>query len=393
MLDLNTSEVTVFLSGFAGPIEPINVELLEMIVGERGKISAQQFFEANAERLQSSNPGLLNFLQTTLKQSLPFQALWTPTIGILEECLRQGVNDIETVERVGVSLAWDLVCAGFQGRWSSMLPPMNPLTIGKYVLPKADRIDVVSDASQIVVTYPEKVRWIYTRGTETAQAPNELMLENGSTCEQITFLVGGLDRSHSFANLAELALAPSNLDKAVAKHAEAVALLREHAPEYLEYVSRVIHTVIPLQDNDGILNSGSSRCEPGVVHASVDCCAEAYAEMLVHEASHQYYYILRRMGEIEDGSDPTLYFSPVKQTGRPIAMILLAYHAFANVVLMGRRITQSGFISPGDYFRQNEDFLMPILDTLKDGLTTTQALTPLGSCVWEPLDQELLVKS
>jgi hypothetical protein len=395
MLDLSTLDVDVnsFLSGFSGPIEPINLELVDMIVIERGQMLAQQFFDETATILKNDHPELLAFIQTALEQKLPFRVLWTPTIAILEQCIHQRVNNAATIERVAVSFAWDLVCSGFCGKWTSTLSGMNPLTIGKYVLPREKSFAVTSDSEQITVSYSGNKNWVYTRENQTVLAPNELMQAHGATYENVTFLVENLDGSQSYDNLADLALCASDLDKAASKHAAAVALLREYAPEYLEYVSRVIHTVIPLSDNNGVLNSGSSRDEPGVVHASVDCCPEAYAEMLVHEASHQYYYILRRLGDIEDGGDPTLYYSPVKQTGRPIAMILLAYHAFANVVLMGRRISQSGFVSPTNYFTQNEDFLMPILDTLKEGLTTTTALTQMGDRLWQPLDQELSVQS
>ena len=125
-------------------------------------------------------------------------------------------------------------------------------------------------------------------------------------------------------------LSAKDINLAVDKHQEGMALLRRYAPEYADWVLRVIRVIVPLKSNNGRINSGSSRTEPGVIHATVDCGTESYPEMLVHEASHQYYYVVRRVGDVDDGSDPTLYYSPVKETGRPIAMILLTYHAFCQ---------------------------------------------------------------
>src|SRR6185312_15271355 len=102
--------------------------------------------------------------------------------------------------------------------------------------------------------------------------------------------------------------------------------------------------VVPIAGGptDGLC-SGSSASEPGRCHMSVRAGQVKLAEMLVHEATHQYYYLVTRLGPVDDGTDSTLYYSPVKNCYRPLAYILIAYHAFANVLLFSQRCLDAGY--------------------------------------------------
>lgn len=113
------------------------------------------------------------------------------------------------------------------------------------------------------------------------------------------------------------------------------------------------------------------------------------AEMLVHETTHQYYYLLTRMGPVDDGSDAELYFSPAKQRGRPIHYILIAYHAFANVLLFSQRCLANGYDDPDGYLQRNVLALTEWMRHFEAALGTTKALTPLGEALWRPLAREL----
>ena len=114
----------------------------------------------------------------------------------------------------------------------------------------------------------------------------------------------------------------------------------------------------------------------------------ALAEMLVHEATHQYMYILCRLGDIDDGSDPKLYYSPVRRMERPLWAIVLAYHAFANVLLLYRLCRQSGIEDDG-YCSRHEALLVPQLRELERVLTQTNALTEIGRGLVEPLSERI----
>jgi HEXXH motif-containing protein len=105
--------------------------------------------------------------------------------------------------------------------------------------------------------------------------------------------------------------------------------------------------------------------------------------------SHQYYYVATRLGPVDDGSDPTLYYSPIKRTGRPIANILLAYHAFGNVVLLMRDLRLNGYADETGYISANESALGAQLQELEAGLMSTTALTSVGRSLYDPLTARL----
>ncbi len=107
--------------------------------------------------------------------------------------------------------------------------------------------------------------------------------------------------------------------------------------------------------------------------------------MLIHEVTHQYYYLLTRVGQVEDGTDSNLYFSPAKQCGRPIYFILIAYHAFANVLLFSRRCLAAGYDDPRGYLERNLAELSGWLETFESHLNQTNALTDIGTALWMPL--------
>jgi HEXXH motif-containing protein len=110
----------------------------------------------------------------------------------------------------------------------------------------------------------------------------------------------------------------------------------------------------------------------------------AVAEMLVHEASHHYFHIVRRLEAVHDESDGRLYYSVVKGRERTIDLILLAFHAFANVALFYRSCMTRGLSDKG-YCRKNLTRHIPELRMLLGHLKSSNAVTATGNLLWEPL--------
>ena len=112
------------------------------------------------------------------------------------------------------------------------------------------------------------------------------------------------------------------------------------------------------------------------------------ADTLIHEATHHYYYTLGKLGALDDGTDSTLYFNPFLDLNRPISRILLAYHAFANILLFCRTARAHGLADDPD-LSAREEMLVPRLGVLEQGLQTTKALTTPGRALWEPLYDQI----
>jgi HEXXH motif-containing protein len=177
----------------------------------------------------------------------------------------------------------------------------------------------------------------------------------------------------------------SSWDELPSQYAAAFEIMRSGAPEYIRWVDNAVPFVIPLRAHGAQITSGSSKADPGSCHISSASNPIALAEMLIHEATHQYYHLLTRVAAVHDGTDKYLYYSPVKRRGRPVPYILLAYHAFANVLLFTRACVDAGIDDPNHYLGANEAELVPQLAQLDDALSRTTSLTTAGRALWRPL--------
>ena len=96
---------------------------------------------------------------------------------------------------------------------------------------------------------------------------------------------------------------------------------------------------LPCSQPDAI-TSRSIPGQNGVVYVSSPCRGIRLAETLIHEASHQYFFLGLRELSYCSLNDDVLYYSPFNKLDRPIERILLAYHAFANVLLFYRSVLE-----------------------------------------------------
>jgi HEXXH motif-containing protein len=136
------------------------------------------------------------------------------------------------------------------------------------------------------------------------------------------------------------------------------------------------------------IQSGSIAKYFGVIHVSASPSVPAIAELLVHEASHQYFHLLCLLEAFDDGSDANLYYSPAVRTDRPLERIGVAYHAFANILLFYDSCLTSG-IDDGGYCRRNREALSPDVARLEAPLRGSDALTSVGRALSEPLMERL----
>lgn len=166
--------------------------------------------------------------------------------------------------------------------------------------------------------------------------------------------------------------------------AEALQCLSEFAPPLRHWVTSVIREVVPIRSLNGELASSSSPWDCGSVAITVDPRSVAVAEMLVHEASHQHFFIAKHLGRIDDGSDCNEYYSPMVRQRRPLEKILLAFHALGNMALLHASIINENTIST-EFSRLRMMEISQRLEKVQPVLESSRALTALGACLYEPL--------
>jgi HEXXH motif-containing protein len=83
-----------------------------------------------------------------------------------------------------------------------------------------------------------------------------------------------------------------------------------------------------------------------------------------------------------------LYFSAIKECGRPAIYILLAYHAFANVCLFFDKAARCGFDCGPEYASYLAELRRKV-DSLEVQLQSIKSFTPHGDMLWRALADRL----
>jgi HEXXH motif-containing protein len=371
---------------FACPQEPFDDALAQVLATAYHAEAWRQLVRRSAAAFAAQSGGLVDTVAAWLAGPATADDLWDRALGLCREAL-----GAPRLDPVAVAAAVGLRAAerAAPGEWWAELPAPAVLRFGPFVLPAAGRLAVRAEGTTVEVRAGGD-RFRFARdgaGQWTADAPGLSRLPAVAVGARRVLLhpgdvpaLGG-----AFSGAAARAEVERALDGQLA---DAVALLAAHSREYLPWIDRVLRGIAPLAGGPTRYSSSSSPGWHGVVALSFPAPPAALAEMLVHECSHQHFQQVEWLGGVDDGSDRRLHYSPVKRTGRPIAKILLAYHAFANVLLMNQRFLAAG-VEDGGYCRQNQRVLVPQLRQLEQAILSTTALTPSGIALYEPLAERV----
>lgn len=381
-------ELALLARGFAGPVEDLNEEFFDALAVGSAHEAALAWLDRTFPR--EAGGGLRKQIETWSAGSVTREQTWNPIFGQLWV---GGDPRTQRTSGAAIRLGLRLGYCGVPGEWRLSCDAPTALTWEAWVLPPSNEVRFASEGRVAEIEFDDgdsrgraEFRLVEGRWTSDwpVRDPEVRLLDN-----EVVLSLAGAKQDRDLAYLHGDLLPEGDWSAAADRFAAARDVLECFAPEYLRWTDRVTRVVIPLRGDGAEINSGSSRDQPGSSHMSFDGPPEALAEMLVHEGTHQYSYLLSRIGPVDDGSDPTSYYSPIKRRGRPIHYILLAYHAFANVLLFSKRCLDGGFEDRTAHLRRNLADLPPQLDKLEEALTATRALTPLGRALWEPLREAL----
>jgi len=369
-----------FYSGFAGPLWHLDETYLDAIVSTYYREYFRRFLSQYEAKLECSSSGLADLIEQSAANLSTFGTAWHYSCAGIREAVVNRVSDDDALD-AAVSCAIHLLASGVAGEFRAssergfrlMLQSrlIAPTAKKIHVWRRGDSCGVMADDKSIAFPSGPNDRVSGHSNLATIQSPNiKLTLLTPEAAAHI-----GCPPPPQ--------LSPDDAALANENFLAAAHLLERYAPMFARWVGRVLTFVSPIEAPPGLMRSGSSRQWPSVAEISFRCDAAAIAEMLVHEATHHHFNILMMVDPVTDGSDGRLYYSPIRKCERPIEMILLAYHAFANVLLYYRECQRAGLEDDG-YCKRNEQELLPDLRELERALETTQSLTEAGEGVWRP---------
>jgi 2'-hydroxyisoflavone reductase len=374
--------------GFASPGAGLDPGYLDLLVVEHARHACEMFLDRRGALLEERGGGLVSVARRWLAGDMTFDTVWDLAFGETYFGLFQRDDD-DLVRRAG-HLGLRLHACGHEGEWEIALRRPASLRFDRWLLPPADwaRVSAVSGVVSIHTRLGDVLRHATFERSDEGWAgddarPLPVLRRDGVRC---VVLPPEVLEGREFAAF-HRDLDRDDPASIVAGGLAAVGLMADYAPTYLPWVGRVLRYLVPLRRGLGV-SSGSDSRAPGVVMLSNVSRGFALAETLIHEAAHQYFFILNRRGPMDDGTDTRLYYSPFREMDRPIFNILLSYHAFGNLLLFYREALARGL--PRDHFFINdEETLASRLAAIEPVLQGTTALTPLGRALWEPLHERI----
>lgn len=378
--------------GFSCPREPFIDEFFEFLAIEHSREVARVFLNLCETSLNRNGRGVLEFFHRWLSEETYLQSVWDFSWGKISTAAR--LENAHDVAAAAASLALHLGTCGVAGDWRISFEVPVRLRWSHWLLPRCDEIEVHCDGphAQVHAILDGRRTESHFHRTQdewigSGNSPLQELPRFGTRRERIVLLPSAALEGDELNPLQPLAL-PEIQPEIVAAFQQSLVLLHTHATIYFPWVLRVLRNIIPVKYTAGNTQSGSRRDQSGLIHMSYIPNWVFLAESLVHEASHQYLHALCWLGPLDDGSDDTLYYSPIKRTGRSLSRIALSYHAFANILLFFRLCRLNNAPDDG-YIAQNEPIVAAQLKQIEAPLLKNPALTPIGLALCESLMERL----
>ena len=320
---------------------------------------------------------VLGELVHRLAERSPSLASWVPEVGVLATGF--GATDAAGHRWLQAQAALAGLVTGVTTRLALETTVERPLLVcGRRVGPGPVQLRGDVDALEIVGR-DEVQRFCRHAGVWIAEGSEAATVPTGAAPLR---LVGGVWHA-----MCDEPVDPRTPDAQIVDQlAGALALLREAAPEYHAWVLCLLKEVTPTRrPGEHMISSSSSPRRPGGIDVAVPASATETAEMLVHECSHQYLYMVSWFGTlVTEAARP--HYSPLKGRERPLEKIVLGYHAFGNVLLAYAQLRAHGH---AEALALRYRVVSAYLDQLVKPLVDEVGLSALGCEIVRPLRARL----
>jgi HEXXH motif-containing protein len=363
--------------------------LVPLIVREYTAALCATFVGRNGQRIAASSSGLIEYLGLWFSNPTAItHTVWDYGFGNMYRSFQLSHADHT---RDCAVIAACLAAAGLCGEWHARFEEPTRLRLGRWLLPNAARVHVRSFDGVVAIEYAGP------RGRGTIEVSCENRAFDSSACEeqpeiaqhgvQFTFFA---DEALGLTGFPEFEGRVVNTidSRMVQVFYDAIDIVKSYTPEYLPWIARVLHQVFLLKPTGQRVESGSVENYLGLIHLSAHPEPLPVAELLVHEATHQYMNVLRKLQPLDDGTDSRTYWSPPVKSHRSISKIIAALHAFGNVELFYRLCAARGLPNQAECERQ-ERIMQEWLDVLIPPTIDNPSISSTGNALCQPLIKKL----
>jgi hypothetical protein len=386
--------VSEWVGAFSMPAPGTGEAVFDTIASAYGSSIVTWLLDLHGPEIEGTSDGLVDLLRRWGRGSASLATVWDIAFGRAHLALKEGRLDIADV---AARLALRISDGGQVGAWSAAMPP-TPVTVGDRFVEDvtALSVDVAADRDHRVTLTRADGATVELRRDATGDpwvGPDAGQLRSVGPGRPVYLLARPMLPGDSGSReIFGESLPVSSIDDSMEATFQAgFDVLGQITPHYLPWIERVLHGVVVCANQEPFhLVSGSWEDVPGFVHMSCPHAAIDIADILVHESAHQYFYLLEKVGPLDDGSDDSLYYSPATRTERPLSRLLMALHAFVNVLELYEavKVDETPDLA---YVLANEPRLLADIALLDEPLRGNPALTDLGRSLYLPLADRLSV--
>ena len=376
---------------FSLPDRAADESVFDTMVTAHGAAIASWLLDKHGEDVARASDGLVEFIRGWIGNGGASLVAWDISFGRAHLALKEGKLDpVEAAVKVGLRIS----NSGYPGRWWARMP-ITSVQLDNMAVEDVSHVDVKGDPAQSTI----KFQLVDGAKVELRRDGEGPWTQEGGGCSKLE----SVGKNRVIYLLSRRALPPDDRGGEIFRECQPVGtitfemaksfndgfdVLEKNAPQYVPWVERVLNGIVVCRTQaEYRLVSGSWEDVPGFVHMSSPHDGIDIAEILVHECAHQYFYMLQRVGPVDDSTDRELYWSPPIRKKRPLSRILMAYHALANVQILYEAVRSNEANERRDieYVRVNEPDLQAAIKALDEPLRDNTALTKLGRGLYQPL--------
>lgn len=315
-----------------------------------------------------------------------YSPFWGPELGQCLNALK--TNKLRGAQRGLTQIVLNLLAAGIPGKWEIDLVEPIHFRWDSFFLPQAQRLEIDSDGLQARIN----VSGLDSNHTLYFNAVRNSRLDwHSDNAEKIAYLEMGENRALllSGRHCAGLGLPDPVLpgvETVTERHKQhmkdAFIFIDNYFPTWKSWHDRVVRAISIGQKAPEGIHSGTVEGYFGLLSISDSEDVLKVTESIIHEASHQYFFLLSRLVALTN-DDEKLFYSPFTNSHRPSDRILLAYHAFTNVEMFYKECVKLGIDGNrcGPVLAQ----LRRELGEVQRTLSTEVELTQVGQCMFDSL--------
>lgn len=372
-----------------------NDELYDSITITHFKEQFSTFLNKNHLLIRQHSTGLFDFLNSITEINFTRKIVSGIATGRLYDCLSNREDTSFSIPIAALLALW-IHSFHYQGNWKVTFGNYERLYFAEWILPLCKEIEVNVEEKFIELklsTDQGKLNIQFEFINNEWYPINSLPIDHPLMIKHELGYIIFISPQDYFKKIEELKDftmgTKSDFDELQEYCNSAFIDLEKYFKPYFHWVIRKIRYIIPTRKEKDRVHSGSITDHYNLIHLSPVNTIGLIAESLVHEAAHLYYNTLHILGPLVDGSDTNMYFSPPVQTLRRVDKILFAFHAFANIYLLGQRYLKAGIEL--DYWEYNLETLLPDLKKLSEPLEDNKSLTEFGRAIFEPLYERVFL--